>query len=708
MSKKPSKGKPLREAVKPNALPILVAAPKIINLTENSETYEAVLLRDKPEELDLYLAKEFPDDVQTKVFKKTEKDPQARKGFLAEYLRKLFPKADTPSKMKREIDLVDNKVKAYYLLQAIRYDLTHGTQLKSTFVQSVSDFSTADFENSNKDGKIWQKVSSLTGNSQYPYTENFVFDKEILAQAASKVKEELKDLFVSRKTIAPPLTRLGSYYGLQRYPFDQQKKKEENDLTNEQVVERNMLRFELFSRPEREINFAFVVTNDNINAFLYAFSDGVYLPKDGKKIMFGADNFPKQLLEAVKPFFVKAAKKILESKKLIGPGLAEYLKNYAAEENFDTNPSDNVKKLQLEEKMSDNAVASSSSTSPAQDAPIQNDAPVVETVEKDNTENQLAQNAANVLVETEKIVASEQVNLCDDVVEAAKKAEEKAKEIEKFITQLDEKSVKVQEIMTKQDSLIEQLMVLKGKHTMLEGSNASVQAELLACQSQKLALEEELLRLKSNIEELEKKIKELEQKNIRLRDLSEKILQEIVEHDKKVVEILQLTEKIEFSLAELEAADQNTSNLLPLKEKLALRAEAIQKRVEQLKEENNKVCQQGDENKKECDQARTDLGENIQKITNLQTEIDKNIEKEEKLKKDLIECQQKTDKLQAAFVKFCDMQREYFKRLNEQFDGFSKKLDSSVTKLSDIVTSQSEKVKSYEEKMQEAKAESAV
>lgn len=608
--------------------------------------------------LDAYLAKEFPDDAQTDL----------KNRVLATYLKKtLFRNAKKPSEMKAEIDKVDAKVKAYYLLTLFRADV-QGTLLNKPDLK-FAELDVSDFERSDpKEAKIQKVVTDLNFSAPgWPYLPgtNFVLNDDILKTVYSNVvASRVQSLFQNNKRGLPTknvlstlIGRLGSYYGLQRYPVDQQEPKgciptsdDESGRCDEHVVEKNLFRFALFG-PQNEQNLVFEVSETNTNALLYAFNDEPYV--SGKKKAFGRDDFPDKLKLAAYPFFVQAAQKLTDAGKNIGAGLESYLNKFAPE------MSDAQKaKLaaaadvnQPEEKRQMDTGPTPFQSMPAQ--PAAKDAAAAAAEAQKAAENISADEQGR---STDADVMPKEAN-CQALIDQLAQYESRVASLETALKTYGETSDNAATLIGEQQTLIKTLSDLKEKTGASVDNIAKLQAQLNECNGAKTALQ--------------LKVKELEEKLQDLRARIEVLTQTIGGLQGKLSEIeniLQIKVEPEQALA---TNEDTAEKLRVLKQQLEDRAEAIRARIVKLMEQQagleaeKKVCQE--------------------KITKGQGELDIIDKTRNQITAELDECKAGRAALLESYRIFCVNQADALTRANAMLAAATKSIDTPLNKLQQAV-----------------------
>lgn len=668
--------------------------------------------------LDAYLAKEFPDDAQTDL----------KKRVLATYLKKtLFPNAEKPSEMKAEIDKVDAKVKAYYLLTLFRADV-QGTLLNKPDLK-FAELKVSDFERSDpKEAKIQKVVTDLNFPAPgWPYLPgtNFVLNDDILKTVYSNVvASRVQSLFENNKRGLPNknvlytlIGRLGSYYGLQRYPVDQQEPKgcipksdDETGRCDEHVVEKNLFRFALFG-PQNEQNLVFEVSETNTNALLYAFNDEPYVSLDGQKKAFGRDDFPDKLKLAAYPFLKKAAQKLTDAKKNIGDGLSRYLKKYAQEQTM-SDPAATPYGPGMPQQTEDPEKAKAAAAAAAEAAKQVPVAAAITTDKKGQSTDvpSAAEDApattgeAQDVKQTQDVVApasdfipftGDEPSECKELVAQLRQYESQVQTLDNTLESFRTAASGAEKLIQQQQTLIEQLSALKGEKSALEGTQAEINAKLIACEGEKNLLQDRIKALEGEIDTLKKRIAELEAREAVLKNVIEKLVAAINIQQDKLNAIEDLLAKVDLQAKNLTEGDAS-QKIQELQDNLVTRADQIVLKIATLKDQLAAAQKNYDDLKAQFEALQKRLeeceGETGQKVTRL----DALGKSEVKLREELKRCSDSHTTLLASYRKFCDDNKNFLTRVNLEMNRVVADFNSPLDALTKAIASGKEKLAAAE------------
>lgn len=659
--------------------------------TTRDITYEQVLLEDN--DLKKYLELEFIDD----------------KGILAKYLQELFPEAKKPSEMKREIDTVDTRVKAYYLLTLLQFDVNQ-TQLKSKDTR-FSELSAADFASSGRNGKI-QRIVNFFFQGKWPYaaTTNFVFNDTLLKTVyQDEVIPRVSKLFQGKTRIMPEgindlIIRLSSYYGLQRYPFDQIEKAknpipradEKASFTNEGIVENNVFRFALFGSPNYQDKLVFTNNQTNRDTLLYAFNDGKFIPnsnEEEKKTTFGRADFPESIAKAALPFFEKAA--IVVGYENIGAGLKNYLNKYStakkmsapAEKKPNAEPTpygaipaqtddpqkaaalaaaaaEEAKKVAAAQKVVVEAAAE-----PAPEKAVEQPAP-----EKQAVADAVAAAVANVAAPVE--LSSDCKDFTAELGNYATHVTDLDTTLKTYVGASDSASI----LIKNQQDLIRQLLQLRKGTSSLQSDQSKLLKDLDDCRKKTRDLEAQIQQLTTNAEEFRKQIAAFEAQQGPLKEYIKQLLAAINGHEDKLRQIDSLKKRIE-TLADVNEKAQVDK----LTQELNERADEIRAVIADLEAKLKDAQPRLAEFEKRIVELEAQLKECVDNREKAQTGIIAEGGKKSELEKELKKCQDNTAALVKKYSDFCVEQAEALKRVNADLKRVTSSIANPLKNLNDIV-----------------------
>lgn len=618
-------------------------------------------------ELDKYLLAEFPDDAQT----------DNKKGVLASYLKKIFPEAKTPDAMKKEIDNVDNRVKAFYLMSAARTARQGNTTLKDAKVNGLSK---EDFEAKRtppfKD-EVRSMVRSELAQTQvldgWPLPKranpNFIFNTELLAQVyENEVRSVVAPLFAGGKRNSPKkpesrntyLKRLGSSYGLDRAPQDalettkgdkkvpgssEERFDDKGVLYDEHGVEHAVFRFAMF-RPANDKNFLFDVSGSgepqkmNRDAF------------EASKTIFEKPQFPKNISASVADF---------------------------------------VKKAQDQINMSETAAPTQQ---PTEETPATETPSAAETLPPqapEAVEDQAAVAAATPAAKPAAAGRSYEASTPSDCDEAKNLAAALKQQIDALKGKLGEYDSAADGAKVQINSQLETIQLLQSQlqqglvdNTRFETEKADLEKNLLECRAEKNALDEQIKNLKERIATLEKELQEIQFGEKNLQSTLDGLKAAIQSQNSVLDQIDDMTVNVQTEL-ERTSDDASANKLAELEKKLNARANAIVQKVKDL-ESQLAITKEG---LAKAGEERSDfekqLGDEREKLAILEAKL-KTLEGDElNITEQLKVCGAQLDAQLQLYQTHCSEQLMALKDINDDLTGIVGGLDQKISDLNDVV-----------------------
>lgn len=650
--------------------------------TKPPRTYAELAQSDKEEDLDEYLKKEFPDDWQTD-------DP--KKGVLSDYVRQLFGKAKTPKAMKVEIDAVDYRVKAYYLLSLLRAT-EKNTNLRSA-VPKPQLWKREDFLNTNNKGTVQTAKQRVTQIAGYPHMigSNFVFnDKKLLSVYNEQVVPRVSPLWEGQtrdkaENVAGLIARLGDHYGLERIidqleknPGRRPKRGNKPQGTDEEIVERNLLRFALFGAKNYVDNLTFVFSgkddDKNVHALKIAFDDDK--EPDGEKETFARTDFPEELKLAAYPFFAKAVDSIGREK--IGDNL-KGLKTYLTEFEKMATPYGPGMPQQTEDPEKAKAAAAAAAEA-AKQVPVaaaittdekgqSTDVPAPPTVAETAATTSGAQDVKPVaasdvpipglkgnVARAALLAEKNKERLCEGLITELRQYETQVTALQAALETYNTTSSEATKLIADQQALIQTLSELKKKTGGTIDEMAAIRAQLLECNSRATTLQAEIDKLKED--------------QLRLQARIEALVKTINSLQGKLDEIDTLLTKVQVQSALLKN-DEEIDKIKTLEQQLVERAEKIQNKIKELLDEQAKLGEQ--ENL-----IKEDIRKNVDKLAT--------IEKQGKdFEEQLRECKEGREAALESYRSFCEKQTGVLARVNTALLDATKSMEAPRQSLKEAV-----------------------
>jgi len=593
---------------------------------------------DNNNELDNYLATEFPDDRQT--------DQQKR--VLSNYLKEIFPDATTPQLMKERIDEVDRRVKAFYLLTAQRAAVQENTTLKRVEGLSKEAFA-ADSENRNALGQ----VQSAVGSAGWPHTASpsgsgpkFVFDTPLLRKVYNdNVREKVKVLFARGKRTGNSrrqlLARLGNQYGLQRSvdmierpPNQIPAENAESMTTDEHIVETNLFRFAMFG-PQNSNNLLFEPTARNIEALNVT-----------QTTLFDKEEFPKNISASVSDFVNRAETQMSQS--------PEQQTIAADEQGAEASPAQ-----QVQPDVPDVAPVPAAEPSPV-------------VANADQSTDQLLNQTFDAARPSD----------CDATEQNLQALEDRYAGLAQKIGQYNTASEEAVVLLQSQKTLIDELR----KNQAAGGqAQAQLEADLEKCQAEKNVVSEERDNLEQERNRLNEQLAETGGESATLKAVIDGLKGAIDAQEKKLDDLQDAELRIEESLYQIEPQDGAVQKLEQLKNRLQQRAGTVVDRIAELQRE----LQVQQEMVSQLEQRRDDLQQQLeqaqQRIDTLESQINDLGGQERDIISKLGVASREFKQQVANYSTFCQEMAEKLQSLLDRASQLETGLDAPITALQEAI-----------------------